>query len=274
MDIIKGDFYQENCNTKESALINFNYNTANYQIYEVIRTTSGVLLFIEDHLERLSNSLISLGIKINLDKYGIKACLKELVKLNGYKTGNVKLVCRTGNNELQHAAYYIPHAYPTNEMYRYGVSLATYKIERPEPNIKQIHVSEYIRREIKNTRMQTGAYEVLLVDNNGYITEGSKSNIFFVSKGELYSPPEEFILPGITRNYVLKIALREGIEICKTPIRYTEICKYDSAFICGTSSKILPVKKIDNNNLRVNNEINNLILISYNIIIQNYIEKN
>lgn len=273
MDIISGDFYQENCQTKNSSLINFKYDTQDYLIYEVLRTTLGVVIFFEDHLERMKNSLVSLGIRKRCDAKNIHNCLKNLIALNGYRTGNVKLLCKIAGDKLYFTSYYIPHEYPSDDLYRKGVKLITYKIERPDPDIKQVHVSEFIRKEIESVKAQAPAYEVLLIDRKGFITEGSRSNIFLINNGKLYSPPDESLLPGITRKYVLRIARDKKIQIIRKPIRHTEISTYESAFICGTSPKILPVNTINNCTLQINNEITYLILKEYNSIIQKYIEK-
>ncbi len=273
MDIISGDFYQENCQTKNSSLLNFKYDTQDYLIYEVLRTTKGVLIFFEDHLERMKNSLDSLGIRKRCDAEYIHNCMEDLIALNGNRTGNVKLLCKMAGNKLYYTVYYIPHEYPSDDLYRKGVKLITNKIERSDPDIKQVHVSEYIRKEIESLKTQASAYEVLLIDRKGFITEGSRSNIFLINNGKLYSPPDESLLPGITRKYVLRIARDKKIQIIKKPIRYNEVNTYESAFICGTSPKILPVNTINNCTLQINNEITYLILKEYNSIIQKYIEE-
>lgn len=271
MDTIVGDYYLENSRKKNSTLINFGFNTQDYLVYEVLRTKKGKLIFLEDHMERLKNSLSGISIHSNSDTERIQIDLQQLVTLNDNREGNVKILCKIVNRQLYYTAYYIPHEYPPEEMYRQGVKLITYKIERSDPDIKQVHVSEYIRKKIETARIKASAYEVLLKNNTGHITEGSKSNIFLVHNGELYSPPDEYLLPGITRKYVFQIARELMVPIYKKPIGYDEIKKYESAFICGTSPKILPVNTIDSNILQVKNEIIDLIISKYNTIIQEYI---
>lgn len=272
MDTIIGEYYHENGQAKQSSRINFSFDTQGYLIYEVLRTNRGVLIFLEDHVERLNRSLTSLGIQKKCDTENLQKSLKELLTLNENRTGNIKILCKLTDNELYFAAYYIPHEYPANEMYQNGVKLITYKIERPDPDIKQVHVSEYLRKEIELARKRASAYEVLLIDSKGHITEGSRSNLFLIKNENLYSPPDKSILPGITREYVLQIAWDLNIKVIKNVISYTDIKTYESGFICGTSPKILPINSIDECNLYVENEITHSIQNKYDSIIQEYID--
>ena len=273
MDTIIGEYYHENGLAKQSSGINYKFDTHDYLIYEVLRTTRGVLIFFEDHLERLNNSLKSLGIQKKCDAESLQNSLKELLTLNGNRTGNIKIVCKLTGEKLYFAAYYIPHEYPSVKMYQNGVKLITYEIERTDPDIKQVHVSEYVRNEIELARKRATAYEVLLMDNKGHITEGSRSNFFLIKNEKLFSPPDESLLPGITRKYVLQIARDFDIPIIKIPISYAEINSYESGFICGTSPKILPVNSIDTCRLQVENKITHSIQNKYDSIIQEYIDK-
>jgi branched-chain amino acid aminotransferase len=271
MDTIVSEFYLEDFKTKTSSLINYQFNTQNFLIYEVIRTKNGVTLFLEDHLERMKNSLIKLGLGNKFHESEVKKYLEQLVEKNNNQIGNIKLLCSNFQNELFFAAYYIQHEYPTNLMYKRGIKLITFPIERPDPHLKQVIVSEKIRNTIENTRLKESAYEILLIDQRNCITEGSKSNIFFICNGKLFSPPEEKILQGITRKYVLQIARGVGIKINYIEINLSDISHYDSAFICGTSTKIMPVKSIDNNNFEVKNPVTYLLMNEYNQIIKHYI---
>ncbi len=272
MDTIIGDYYQENFQLKNSSIINFEFNTQGFLIYEVVRVVEGVLLFLEDHLERLHNSLLGLGITKKYNLPELVNSLKSLVSVNENRTGNIKLLCKLQAGELHIVAYYIPIEYPNPEMYRSGVKLVTYAIERPDPNIKQVLISESIRKEIDNTRIKTLAYEVLLINSEGCITEGSKSNIFFVNDGLMFSPPEKVFLNGITRKHVVNIARKKNIRLFTRNISFNEIRNYKSAFICGTSPKILPVNFIEDIPLQVNNETTGTIMDEYDLEIKDYIE--
>lgn len=245
MDTIVGDFYVLNNEINKSSEINYNFNNSPYLVYEVIRCESGKMFFIEDHLERMQNSLISLGFKGFYDKILLKSAIYRLLVVNKLRDGNIKIMCKISNITLEHAVFYVPHFYPTPLSYKEGVKLITYQIERNNPNIKQISVNQQIKSEISNIKEFSKAYEVLLVNYQGEITEGSASNFFLVKNNTIYSAPENYILKGITRKYVLHLCKRFSIKNETRHLILKDIQMYDAAFICGTSPKILPAASVN-----------------------------
>jgi len=111
--------------------------------------------------------------------------------------------------------------------------------------LKQVSVSDQIRDRLRGSVEIENLYEVLLINQEACITEGSKSNFFLVKDNSLYTAPDEAVLKGITRKYVLKIARSAGIEIHFVNLPEASIAEYNAAFICGTSPMILPVRMIN-----------------------------
>ena len=91
-----------------------------------------------------------------------------------------------------------------------------------------------------------GAYEALLVNNNNHITEGSRSNIFFLKGNILFTAPDNLILSGITRKYILEICRENGIKVELACIEPEDLPEYNSVFMTGTSPTLLPFNRIDN----------------------------
>ena len=270
MDTIVGRYYIINNKLLNTIEINFQFNNSGYLVYEVIRTIDGALLFLEDHLERLSNSIRILNPEMEFHKNIVINLLHLLVKENQKLEGNIKLLCKPYNRELNYAAYYIPHFYPSKEMYLKGIKLITYHIERNDPQIKQVKISAAI----KNTVQKSGAFEALLVNREGLITECSKSNFFLINGNILYSAPEEYILKGITRNFVLKIIKKAGFKNMLTPIKIEDIAKYEAAFICGTSPKVMPVKEIDGIEFNVRQDTLQQIIKQFDKLLADYLRAN
>jgi branched-chain amino acid aminotransferase len=273
MDTIVGNYYVIDNKLLNSIEINFQFNNSEYLIYEVIRTSNGVLLFLEDHLERLYNSIKKLNLEKNYNEKNVVSLLRLLVKENTRLEGNIKLLCKTVNHKMIYAAYYIPHFYPSEEMYRHGVKLITYEIERNDPQIKQVKINEKINEAIKYALQNTGAFEALLINHEGHITECSKSNFFLINGNFLYSAPEESILKGITRNYVLKIAKQLGFENKPSFIKIENIENYEAAFICGTSPKVMPVKAIDGIEFNVGHKTLQSIKLHFDKLLADYFKK-
>lgn len=273
MDKITGQFYIDNNKLIRSDYLNYSFNNSDYRFYEVIRTAKGIFLFFEDHLARLQESLISLNLNQLFEISDARNCLDSLIKANNFLEGNVKLLCKVKNNKLEYSSYYIPHNYPAKELYETGIKLKPYVIERIQPNIKQIQVNENLKKQISEITANADFYEILLVNHNGYITEGSKSNFFLVKENTLYSAPESLILKGITRKYVLKVAKKLGLEYQEKLISLNDIALYESAFICGTSPKVLPVNEIDGISFDIYNPVLRSILNSYNILFEQLLNK-
>jgi branched-chain amino acid aminotransferase len=274
MDTIVGNFYLIDSKLVESDKINFKFNASVYNLYEVIRVEQGILLFLEDHLDRMQHGAKSIGEILPIDIQEVRTDLYSLIGANNLRIGNIKLLSRNVNEHLVFAAYFIPHKYPDKEMCAEGVKLTTFSIERTNPEIKQVSVSERIRDNIEKIKQESSAYEILLIDKNGFITEGSKSNFFLVKENSLYSAPEEKILAGITRKHILSLARSSGLNLLCKNIRIDEIKNFDGSFICGTSPKILSVKSIDQITFKPINSIITLLNNKYNSLIDAYIKSN
>jgi branched-chain amino acid aminotransferase len=239
--------------------------------YEVVRLIDGKFLFLEDHLQRLERSMAGSGISAP-GRETIRHSLVLLQTNNPFKLGNVRICIQTATEGEAHLlCYFISYFYPEICMYKSGIQVMTYPHVRSNPGIKKwddrfrISVGHYIR--------DHGIYEAILLNAQGQITEGSRSNIFFITPDpQLVSPPEEEILPGITRKYILEICRREGIEVIHRPVPMTELNRYVSCFITGTSPKVLPVWQLNGVEFQVNHPILQLLMEQYELVILQNLE--
>ncbi|WMJ81286.1 aminotransferase class IV [Clostridium sp. MB40-C1] len=242
-------------------------------LYEVLRIVEGVPLFLEDHLERLENSAKVTSLKLWMKKDEIRDKIYELCKVNDIFLGNIKLIFNYQEDESKNfLAYFIKHKYPSRDMYEDGVATALYHAERENPNAKV--VNSKLREDTNNFIKEKNVYEAILVDNNGYITEGSRSTIFAIKGEKVYTSPIKDVLPGITRKYVLKVCEQSKIDVIEKRIHYTKIDDIDSFFICGTSPKVLPIHKVDYTKCDIDNYILEKIKVGYDNIIKQYINLN
>jgi len=83
------------------------------------------------------------------------------------------------------------------------------------------------------------------VDQNGYITEGSRSNIFFIKNGKVHTPPAHAVLKGVTRSHVIGICKELGMEVTKGCLHKDEVSIIEGAFITGTTVDALPIASIE-----------------------------
>jgi branched-chain amino acid aminotransferase len=242
--------------------------------YEVLRYIDGCCLFLEDHLERITNSIRLFNIDYSIDYRYITESLSKLILNNRVKRGNVKLVISFNEslkNKPNILAYFTKYKYPGITQYKHGINVSLLSLERKMPNAK--FVNNYVITAVKSELLGKGFYETLLVDKKGHITEGSKSNVFFLKDNEICTPPINKVLPGITRKYVLQICNRLNIRLIEKDISINNLRNYDSVFLSGTSAKILPVKGINDVFFKVNNKLLKQIIESYENIIIEYISK-
>jgi branched-chain amino acid aminotransferase len=270
MDTLVGNFYIIDNKLFNTSEVNFQFNNSGYLVYEVVRTKVGVILFLEEHLKRTLNSIVKLDLEKIYDEQKLFENLQLLLNSNSYREGNIKFLCKLSFEKMVYAAYYIPHFYPTEDVYKNGVKLTIYNIERNEPGIKQVSVNENIINKIQDSLKNAEAFEVLLVNKQGIITEGSKSNFFLIRDNSIFSSPSEFILEGITRRKVLEIAKALGIENIISCIKPSELHDYEAAFICGTSPKVMPVKSIDGIEFNVENKILQSLKTNFDLLVEDY----
>ncbi|WP_312652746.1 aminotransferase class IV [Proteiniclasticum sp.] len=240
MDKLTGKYFMKNGMLFEAEDFNYKLNARN--VYEVIRIIEGIPLFLEEHLERMTDSLHLLKMEMSKSQEEIRNLIQLMVKKNRIKTGNLKILINDGHVP-EIFIYFIPHFYPDKTYYKNGIKTMTLDLERKNPNAKVIDATykERVTRFIDENRI----YEALIVNREGEITEGSKSNVFFIIENSLYTPPLKDVLGGVTRKRVLSIAKELGVTVYETSVRLENLKTVDAAFISGTSPKILPISAID-----------------------------
>ena len=254
-------------------------------IYEVIRVIDGVPLFLGKHIERLLNSVKISNLTLSLNTFDIKKSILELIEINEVETGNVKIVFNYINDvRNDFIAYLISHNYPTVDQYENGVTAILFNGERSNPNAKIINLD--FRNIVDGAIKENNAYEAILIDREGNVTEGSKSNIFMVKGNTVITAPTGGVLPGITRQSILDVCIDLGIEVKEVKMNFEELLSMDGVFITGTSPRVLPVNKISPEvqpfygkvykNVNFNscsNEVILKIMKAYDKKIENYINK-
>lgn len=236
-------------------------------VYEIIRVQRGIPLFLEDHLRRFRASAKSVGAPLVDSDEVLTKRLYQLTAKNKVQNQNIKLIW---NKTAGLFAFFTKSVYPPDVYYESGMKTTLLKLERQDPNVK-IQREEY-QRTVLAERERTGAYEVLLVDQHDYVTEGSRSNLFIVKGDKLYTSPAKTVLLGIVRSKVVSICQEQQIEIIEENIPVAELNAIDGAFISGTGNNVLPIASIDDHAIpSTENPIIITIMEEYNRLVQNYI---
>ena len=264
MSIANNGIYQSLENSKD-------FLNSEHSVYEVIRVIGGVALFLDDHYIRLCKSAEIQGISLFVKFPEFKERIADLVRLNTKPDGNVKCVFAFASGNINWIFTFIPHSYPTLDNYKFGVSTDLLFAERANPNAKVIQnkVREKANRMIEELKL----YEVLLVDRDGYITEGSRSNVFFIKDEVFYTAPESKVLVGITRQKVIECLRQLNFQFVEESVSSNEIDQFHAAFLTGTSPKVLPVRSIGKRLFDTQLGALQKLMKSYDDRIETYIEK-
>lgn len=212
-------------------------------LYEVVRIIEGKPIFIHDHYKRLLNSAVHIKQTIWISFEKIESSIEELIKVNDTKNGNLKLVFQFDDGSSNFLAYFLKHYYPTEEQYQYGVRTIVLPAERPIPNAKVYNPK--LRTKANTLIKEAEIFEVLLLNSLGNLTEGSRSNLFFIRDNEIHTAPDTEVLHGIVRTKVLEICNELEIPLHKHSIHYDDLANYQAAFLTGTSLKVLPIQRIN-----------------------------
>jgi len=216
--------------------------------YEVLRLIKARPLFLDLHYQRLIKTCDALAFsppKLNT----LEKQILLLTEKNKVSEINFKIVVDKNN----FAVFPIKSSYPTHEMYLRGVNCGLLFEEREKPDIKAFQSD--LREKSNKQISRQDIFESVLVNRDGMITEGSRSNLFFIGDDAIYTAPDALVLGGITRLKVLEICEELELKVEFQSISIDQLKQIKAAFICGTSPGVLPVHSIDEFTFDPQNEI-------------------
>ncbi len=229
------------CSTRQTEVF-YRISPEKDAVYEVVKLIDGIPLFLEPHIDRFRHSSRQSGHPLCKEVIDILDEIATLVKKNLISSTNVKMVWGRAEGEDLFLTYFIRTEYPGPDAYARGVQTILFAGERETPTIKTLKGS--FRSQVRQALAEQDAWEALLVDKSGFITEGSRSNIFFVKDGNYYTPPAGTVLTGVTRQKVMELLNRLGVTVFERPLHRDELADIEGAFITGTTVDVLPVAAI------------------------------
>lgn len=218
-----------------------------FGVYEAIRVSNGVVLFLKEHLERLAESAKIIELTHTFSESFIEKAILDLVAKTETKSFNIKILLIGGSTKEESQIFIMCFnpLFPDKKLYKEGAAFTTSNYERVYPHAKTLNMLQSYMA-YKKAR-SVGAYDSLLINSSGNITEGTRTNFFAIKDKTIFTPQEEEILLGVTRKAMIKAAIKNGFEIVQKNIRLDDLKSFDGAFITSTSSKIIPIKSIDDN---------------------------
>lgn len=242
-------------------------------IYEVLRVEQGKPLFIYDHLKRLFSGVEKVGHILSAKKNQLKQKIEQLSVTSETGSGNIKMEFYFVENkmaEIESRGFFIPTRYPSKELYAKGITCMTLEKERMNPSVK---ASNSLLRNLTNDLIKKHKiYEVLLYSSH-HITEGSRSNLFFIKDETIFTAPDELVLSGVMRKKVLEIIHQQKLPLKMEALAVEELSKISSAFITGTSPRVLPIRQIDEHIIQPNHPMIGLIQDELQKMITQYISQ-
>jgi branched-chain amino acid aminotransferase len=268
-----GNLYIHNGTLTHTAHFDNHFLNYPHYVYEVFRVIDGVALFLEDHLNRLKETCNLSEHCPGFSSGDIYRQVYEVIKANNFRFGNMKMVLYNDDQKKRHFLIYITsHQYPTSQQFENGVPVALFRGIRANPNAKVMDVR--LRNAANLVKEEMEVYETLLVDDEGCITEGSRSNVFFFRNGKVITPPLQDVLPGITRKHIIEVCRNLSIPMVEEKVPARSIVAMEAAFISGTSRKVLPVNHIDNIEFDANHPVTRQIQNAFNQVVEKYIFNN
>jgi branched-chain amino acid aminotransferase len=226
--------------------------------YKCVDGRSGIFR-LREHIDRLFQSALIAQIEIPFSKEEIEEACKEIVRVNGLDEAYIRPLVFIGEGVMGVHPHDNPirvaiiawkwGAYLGEEALKNGTRAKTSSYIRHHPNAMMTKAKicgNYVNSVLaKREVTRLGYDEAILLDPEGYVAEGSGENIFLVKHGIIKTTPPTTILPGITRDTVIKLAKDRGYTVIEERFTRDELYIADEVFLTGTAAEITPVREID-----------------------------
>ena len=230
-------------------------------LFETLRASNGQIFYIEQHIDRLFDSLQQVLIELPMTRLELTKAVKETLARNKYKNAIIRLMVTRGDTELNiqidskiHPTLVInirPFTPLPKVAYKKGIRVMLFQERANLVNGLSLrlkscnYLSNILIKELSNKKNYT---EGVVVDPDFGVTEGTTSNIFIVEQGQIKTPPlSPYVLAGITRQVVLEIARDHKIPITEEKITADELIYADEVFITNSCIEIVPVTQVNSN---------------------------
>ena len=228
-------------------------------IFEGIRAYHGRVFKLKEHLKRLYESALSIRLNIPVTKEEMQEIVLETLRRNNLQDSYIRLVVSRGKGDLgldpanchQAAVYCIADKIKIYDpiMYEKGLEVKSVATRRNNPDalsprIKSLNYLNNILGKLEAN--QAGVVEGIMLNQEGYVAEGTSDNIFIYREKVLITPPlSAGILEGITRNTAMEIAREMGIEVREELFTRHDIFTAEECFLTGTAAEVIPVVRVD-----------------------------
>ncbi len=237
------------------------YGMGVFEGVRAYKAEKGTAIFrLNEHTRRLFNSAHILNMEIPYDQETLNQAQLAAVRENNLESAYIRPMCFYGSegmglradnlNVHVMVAAWSWGAYLGAEGMEKGIRIRTSSYTRHHVNITMCKAKangNYMNSMMAlQEALACGYDEAMLLDNEGYVAEGSGENIFLVRDGVIYTPDLTSALDGITRNTIFRLAAELGIEVREKRITRDEVYIADEAFFTGTAAEVTPIREVDN----------------------------
>jgi branched-chain amino acid aminotransferase len=233
-------------------------------VFEGVRAyeaEQGTAIFrLDAHTDRLFNSAKIMNMPMPFDKETLNEAQRAAVRENNLKSAYIRPMVFFGSEGMGLRADNLQThvmvaawewgAYMGEENLTRGIKIATSSYTRHHVNVTMTKAKsngQYMNSMLAlQEAINHGCDEALLLDVDGYVSEGSGENFFMVKDGVLYTPELTACLDGITRKTIMQLAKEQGIEVVEKRITRDEVYIADEAFFTGTAAEVTPIRELDN----------------------------
>lgn len=227
-------------------------------VFESILVTDGVAFKLKEHIERLYESAKALCINIPINKEEMIKTIVEVVRANGFKDAYIRVIVTRGVGDLgldPRKCFRPTIVIIVDKIKLYGdeawsggltAIISSVRRDRVDATTHEIKSMNYLNNILAKLEANAvGADEAIMLDDRGFVAEGTADNVFIVKNCVIYTPPRTSgILPGITRARVMRLAEELGYKVVERDITPAELLTADEIFLTGTAASIVPVVKI------------------------------
>ncbi len=236
------------------------YGMGVFEGVRAYKTARGTAIFrLKAHIDRLFQSAHILAMPMPYDKPTLDSAVRAVVRENSLESAYIRPMCFYGSegmglradNLKVHVivAAWTWGSYLGDEGQKKGIRVRTSSYNRHHVNIAMCRAKangNYMNSMLAlREALSSGADEALLLDTEGFVSEGSGENIFIVRDGTLFTPELTAALDGITRDTIIKLAGEVGIPVREKRITRDEVYIADEAFFTGTAAEVTPIRELD-----------------------------
>lgn len=228
-------------------------------VFEGIRAYNGKVFKLKEHIDRLYESADVILLNIEVSRQEMMEIVMETIRQNKLTDAYVRLIVSRGSGDLGLDPRKCPNSgvyciagnivlFP-QAIYDAGLEIVTVSTRRNNlnalnPRIKSLNYLNNILAKIEANR--AGVMEALMLNQEGYVCEGTADNIFIVKDGVLITPPiHAGILKGITRDTIIELAKKDGIPVSEELFTLHDVYTADECFLSGTAAELIPVISVD-----------------------------